>query len=136
MARGGKRTPRKPAAVSGPGALSARTDGGPGQMGVGLGYGENKAVNDLQSAAPVQSTGGGGQSAPRSGRGTSPMPQNGIFGPTDRPGEPLTAGIDYGPGPGAERQMLDDDPYLIARALLQVAPSPQLERLVARLARG
>lgn len=133
MARGGKRTPRKPAAVSGPGALSARTDGGPGQMGVGLGYGENKAVNDMQGAAPMQSS--GGSSSPQQG-GPSPMPANGVFGPTDRPGEPLTAGIDWGPGAGSQPPVLDEDPYLIARALLQVAPSPQLERMVARLARG
>jgi hypothetical protein len=51
---GGQRTPNDPAAaVSGPGALSARTDGGATQapqVAAGNGYGERKAMMDLQSA--------------------------------------------------------------------------------------
>lgn len=134
--RGGYREPSSPAAVSPPGSLSQRTDGGPsaGSYRVsGMDYGDNKAVNQQIQSAPMEPQGGGGPQ--RQGGAAGPGPQ-GIFGPTDRPDEPLTAGVDAGPGEGAPREFLAEDPYLMARALYQVAPSPQLERLMARLARG
>ena len=57
--RGGYRQPNKPAAVSGPGALSARTDGGAGSSTQpirripGQQYGEGKALVEQQQAAPL-----------------------------------------------------------------------------------
>lgn len=134
--RGGYRRPTNPAPASPPGALSQRTDGGPGQpirVAPGGDYGDRKALVSQQQAAPLASAGGGPQAAAPGGGALSPQ---GVFGPTNRPGEPVTAGVDAGPGPGATPPVLDDDPYLLARALLQVAPSPQLEQLVARLSRG
>ena len=137
--RGGYRRPSSPAAASGPGALSQRTDGGPSPDFVGLGYGENKAVNQQASSAPMAGRlpGGGGGQAQAGGppAARTPMGAEGVFGATNRPGEPVTAGVDWGPGTGAPPQVLEDDPYLLARALLRVAPSPQLEALVARLSR-
>lgn len=89
---GGPRTPNSPAAASPPGALSQRTDGGATQapqVAPGNGYGERKAMLDLQGSAPMQ---GGGLS-----RDMLPP----LDAPTDRPGEPVTAGADAGPGIGA-----------------------------------
>ena len=106
---GGKRTPRNPAPVSGPGKLSRRTDGGPAQVNTemtGMGYGENQDFNDMQSSAPMAASGGGvGAKAP-----TGPPPSGGVpsnsplFSESRRPEEPVTAGASFGPGAGASKQ--------------------------------
>ena len=57
--RGGYRQPSKPAAVSGPGSLSQRTDGGAGNSKQpirripGVAYGEQKGLSEQQAAAPL-----------------------------------------------------------------------------------
>lgn len=140
MARGGRRTPRNPAPVSGPGALSQRTDGGPGQpirVAPGGDFGERKALVDQQRAAPLASQGSPG-AAGQAPRPVTPIGPEGIFGGTDRPGEPITAGIDFGPGPGAAPgPLLPDDPNLLLRAIVaQVGPHPDLVRLLNRSGRG
>ena len=56
MEQGGYRKPNNPAPVSGPGALSQRTDGGPTQPATyisGLPQGEGQATYDQQVAAPM-----------------------------------------------------------------------------------
>ena len=105
---GGKRTPRNPAPVSGPGKLSRRTDGGPAQVNAqmtGMGYGENKDFMQIQEGASMAAS-------PRS-RGAAQAPQgnpmgaigggNPLFSETQRPDEPVTAGANFGPGAGASR---------------------------------
>jgi len=141
--RGGYQRPSKPAAVSGPGALSARTDGRvPTPPVTGLPYGQNQALQAQQSAAPLSAPapgGGGAGSAPApttSPAGPPRMGPAGAFSPTQRPGEPLTAGVDWGAGPGAPPKALPDDAYMAARALYAVSPTPELERLIARLSRA
>jgi len=99
---GGRRTPRNPAPVSGPGRMSQRTDGGPQQVQAemtGMPYGENAEFNMLQSEAPMSaspsarpSRGGKGAAG-----GSSMAP---LFSQTQRPDEPLTAGAPFGPGDG------------------------------------
>lgn len=103
---GGKRTPRNPAPVSGPGRMSRRTDGGPQQTTVpmtGMGYGENADFNEMQSAAPLAAAPAVSNTRARS---TSPTGQRAaatpLFAPTQRPEEPITAGAPFGPGPGPE----------------------------------
>ena len=136
--RGGYQAPQRPAPVSGPGALSRRTDGGPGQpvrVASGGDYGDRTALVEQQKAAPLAATGGG--SSPRavpSGGGIHP---GGIFGPTDHPAEPLTAGIDTGPGPGAPPSpaalLPPEDPNMLLRAIVAtVGPHPDLLRLLNR----
>lgn len=63
MARGGYRQPNNPAPVSGPGMLSARTDGGaiegmsqPVQQYTGGTYGQNKELRDQQNAESMYAT--------------------------------------------------------------------------------
>ena len=95
MAQGGYQKPSRPAPVSGPGALSRRTDGGgtgqPQQRLANAGYGEQKAFGEIQAGAPMAQ-------AQR-----PPMPQVTPIGvPTMRPDEPITAGAPVGPGPGPE----------------------------------
>lgn len=92
---GGYRRPANPAPVSGPGALSRRTDGGPGSSQPirdlpNAKYGENAAFRDAQQAAPMAAGGGVDLS------GLVPM-----GAPTTRPEEPITAGLPFGPGAGS-----------------------------------
>ena len=88
------RTPSNPAPVSGPGALSQRTDGGPTQAATymsGLPYGQGQQNYDNQVAAPMAG---------------NPIPQmempTPLTAPTSRPNEPITAGVNIGDGPGSE----------------------------------
>lgn len=91
---GGYQAPANPAPVSGPGALSQRTDGGPSQPRMQLpdaAYGEQAAFQEAQGAAPM---------AADPGMPSGP-PVPGLMGPTARPDEPLTAGVPVGPGPNS-----------------------------------
>lgn len=109
---GGHRTPNNPAPASGPGRLSKRTDGGPGQKlmaPTGMDYGQHKALMDQErtsamSQAPTPPTlsipqnsdpgsSGGGNAAP----GFTPLDA-----PSQRPDEPVSHGAALGPGAGAE----------------------------------
>jgi hypothetical protein len=85
---GGYRAPSNPAPVSGPGALSKRTDT-PELRVSGLGYGENGAVNAAAASIPD----GSAPAAPA----PAIVP---LTAPTSRPNEPITAGAPFGPGPG------------------------------------
>jgi hypothetical protein len=97
MASGGYRQPSNPAPVSGPGALSQRTDGGategltqPQQTYTGMPYGQNKSVNEQQASAPMAGN-------------PMPMPElTPLTAPTMRPNEAITSGINRGEGPGTE----------------------------------
>jgi hypothetical protein len=96
MARGGYRKPNNPAPVSGPGALSRRTDGGAGskqamkEIRTGK-YGESKALMEQQQGAPMA-----GNPAP-SPRMAAP-PVTSLMEPTQRPDEPVTQGMPFGAG--------------------------------------
>ena len=117
MAQGGYRKPENPAPVSGPGALSQRTDGGPTQPAKyisGLPYGEGQATYDQQTAAPMARN-----NSPQS---TMQLPEpTPLMAPTQRPDEPVTAGIDIGPGAGSE--VMADRPnqsYTLTQTLQQL----------------
>lgn len=93
--RGGYRKPNNPAVVSGPGALSQRTDGSPSQPATyisGLPYGQGQATYDQQTAAPMAVN-------PLAEVQSDVTP---ITAFTQRSNEPITAGIDMGAGPGSE----------------------------------
>lgn len=110
MAGGGYRKPNNPAPVSGPAQLSQRTDGGPGQAVRALPdakYGENAAFVSQEQGAPLASSPETPSPPPPSGPppdqaapAPGPPPLAGFNAPTDRPGEPVTAGSPLGPGPG------------------------------------
>jgi hypothetical protein len=82
---------------SGPGPFSKRTDRQGAKQLPNAAYGEQKEFQDMQAGAPMAKT------------PTPQMPQiNPMAGivpltaPTQRPDEPVTAGVDAGPGPGRE----------------------------------
>lgn len=96
--QGGYRKPENPAPMSGPGALSQRTDGGPAQGAKyisGLPYGQGQETYNQQTAAPMAAA------EPAPAAPTLP-PMLSLNDPTQRPDEPLTAGLDIGEGPGSE----------------------------------
>lgn len=84
--------------VSGPGKFAKRTDlqYQPDQYGAGVEYAANKAgaplakaqKNPMLSQAPVVPTG-------------AESPVTGLYDKTSRPDEPITNGIDLGPGAGS-----------------------------------
>lgn len=131
MARGGYKRPNNPAPVSGPGALSQRTDGGAtegftqGQATyTGLPYGQNKEINQQQSQAPMSAA--------------SIMPDmTSLDMPTMRPDEPVTSGINMGAGPGREAmgQLPNRGPSLIdtIKQLTQFDPSGDAELVYRQL---
>jgi hypothetical protein len=132
MARGGYRQPNNPAPVSGPGALSQRTDGGategmtqPQQDYTGFAYGENKGLSDQQGGAPMAG---------------NPFPMQemvSLTAPTQRPDEPVTSGINRGDGPGTEvmRGMPNQTPSLVdtIKHLTQFDPSGDAELIYRSL---
>lgn len=100
--RGGYRQPGNPAPVSGPGALSKRTDGPQGGGGQpirvpsGGAYGARQELENLQQAAPLSESPSGADAA---------MPQGDItagligFGEaSQQPDVPITAGAALGAG--------------------------------------
>jgi hypothetical protein len=89
------------AGVSGPGKFSKRTDGlsfESTEYGSGVENAANKAGAPLAKTADVQPTS-------RSEMGMAPSqmgPVTPLYAPSQRPDEPITAGIAMGPGPGPE----------------------------------
>lgn len=104
---GGKRRPRNPAQISGPGKMSRRTDGGPQQVQAkmtGMAYGENKDFQDIQSSAPMSASSNVPKpSAARVQQASVPQATP-LFSQTNKPDEPITAGASVGPGPGPAAQ--------------------------------
>lgn len=94
----------------------------------GVAYGEQQALTEQQQAAPLpKATTPQAQSvAPR-----RPMPQMDIFAETQRPSEPVTAGLPFGPGVGPT-EPIADDPDMLLRAIYSVYPDPLLLRLLRK----
>jgi hypothetical protein len=97
---GGYRKPSNPAAVSGPGSLSRRTDGNQPVMSLpNAKYGEQSAFQSAQAGAPLAQAQTPGATTPAPGAGPALTP---LDAPTERPNEPVTAGAAVGPGVGPE----------------------------------
>lgn len=98
MARGGYRKPSNPAPVSGPGAHSARTDGGVAKMDLpDAEYGEARDFEQIQGGASMNRA--GGLSAPPTG--PQPIQVTPINAPSEWPDVPITDGADFGGGRGS-----------------------------------
>lgn len=109
--------------------------GGAGQSGTqparyisGLGYGEGQATMAQQQAAPM--------AGPTKSKAASPLagmmaPLTPLTAPTERPDEPLTAGMDFGPGPGSEALNLPRERSLseILAAMVDIDPTGEVQDL-------
>jgi len=127
------------AEVSGPGKQSKRTDLGvlkqttkpiestqPAQSYTGGAYGNNKSMAMQQSAAPLAG---------------NPMPEMpplvGLDAPTQFPNEPLSAGANYGEGPGLDTSYLQGmaapSPASVIYKLMQFDTTGKYEALYNKL---
>lgn len=99
---GGYKKPNNPAPVSGPGALSQRTDGGPTQAAKympGLEQGQGQINMANQMAAPLAGT-----VSPVDTASLMPAlpPLTPLTAATERPQEPQSLGMPFGNTPGLE----------------------------------
>lgn len=130
---GGYRKPANPASVSGPGALSQRTDGGPGAKAAAVklpdaGYGEQKNFQDIQSGAPIGKAGAATSGGQAPTPATPPPP---LDAPSGRPGEPVTNGAASGAGLGQESLGLFDPDNMAANDVQYLMRYlPQLQYMV------
>ena len=63
-------------------------------------YGKQKALTEQQQAAPLPKA-----TTPQAQPMRRRMPEVDIFAPTQRPSEPVTSGLPFGAGPGAEESL-------------------------------
>lgn len=114
---------------SGPGPFSKRTDRQGAKQLPNAEYGEQQQFQSIQAAAPMAKA------------GQAPAPRNPLAdivplnAPTRRPTEPITAGVDAGPGPGREilglKSPIDSEVEDLSKVakymplLIQFADSPQ-----------
>jgi hypothetical protein len=111
--------------VSGPGKFSARTDLPPSSS-----YGDGVQTAEIAGGAPLASTpdvrGATNTELRAAGRqGAASMQQTPItplFAPTQRPDEPITAGIDMGPGAGSSALMMRKSSQKLSDALVKMLP--------------
>lgn len=92
------------AGVSGPGSYSKRTDVGTPELKMGsIAYGEGVETAEIKSGAPLSSTPDTRPtpaSEVRAAAASASAP--GLYDPTSRQSEPVTAGIDRGDGVGSK----------------------------------
>lgn len=116
----------------------------PVQVAAGGAYGTRTMLEQQQQAAPITAQSATpGQGAPVTPVDAAqvaldhPAPRGiPLSAPTNYPGEPLTAGIDFGPGPGANplgiTAQLPNGTQSVAgllAALTSTNPSPELQQL-------
>lgn len=126
MPSGGYRQPANPAPVSGPGALSRRTDGpqGGGSQPVrapsGGKYGDRQALEQMQQAAPLSASPGGDVGAPQPADISADVV--GLDAPSQMPDTPVTDGAALGDGAGTEALSLPNEPDQDLRRLVAYLP--------------
>jgi hypothetical protein len=100
--------------VSGIGSMSERTDlnvsSQPARYISGLPQGQGQATYDQQTAAPMAAV-----------NDVAMVPITQITAPTARPNEPITAGVDFGAGPGSEAINLPNTQPTVLSVLRQIA---------------
>ena len=108
------------AGPAGPGKFSTRTDNL--QMG-STAYGEGVETQAIKSGAPLSKTADVRPARAgdvREAAGQSPLTE--LYAPSERPNEPITAGIDMGAGPGANALMMQKSTIKLSDSLAQLLP--------------
>lgn len=108
------------AGVSGPGKFSVRSD----KLNMGsTGYGEGVETAAIKSGAPLGVTPDVRPQAPSKFREElTQAPVTELFAETTRPGEPITAGIDLGPGAPAKALMMQKSITKTSDTLAKMLP--------------
>lgn len=119
------------AGASGPGKFSKRTDL-PSAY-----YGEGVETAAIKSGAPLATTASATASSAPS---VAPAPVTPLFAPSQRPDEPITAGVAVGAGPGPEALAMAKSAEKLSDTLAKMLPydeTGEVEILYQRaLARG
>jgi len=112
--------------------------GGNGQSGTqaaryipGMAYGQGQETMQQQQGAPMAGP------TPRNGRSGAAMPTptespiTPLTAPTERPNEPITSGVDFGPGAGSEALNLPRERSLseILASMLDIDPTGEVKEL-------
>jgi len=108
------------AGPAGPGKFSTRTDNL--QMG-STAYGEGVETQAIKSGAPLSKT--KDVRPARSGdvrEAAAQAPVTELYAPTQRPSEPITAGIDRGAGPGSSALMMQKSNVKTSDTLAKMLP--------------
>jgi hypothetical protein len=98
-----------------------------------LPYGQAQALAELLAAVPDEDESDYQPSSPA---------ERFLYSPTDRPDEPITAGLPFGPGPDVSRYALEDDRSFRERLAQTIEahvprhPSRDMRRFLARLRSG
>lgn len=85
------------AGKAGPGKFSVREDLPPSKE-----YGERKQMQEIMQGAPTGTTGAAAEPIRKAATQVTPL-----FAPTQRPDEPITAGVDFGPGVDSSALMMN-----------------------------
>lgn len=104
------------AGKAGPGKFSVREDLPPSTA-----YGERKQMQEIMGGAPTATT--RGVADPKLGRPANPMSDiTPLYAPTQKPDEPITAGITRGAGPGPEALGVNMPTQKLSDALAKMLP--------------
>lgn len=139
MPRGGRRTGTPGKTYSNRQDLNSnRSNVVPMMAAKGQQYGANKAQMDAQRAIPVAPPPAPATAPPVGpvgpGAATAPGPTLTPLGaPTQRPGEPVTAGVPVGPGPNGIATPGADDLRLRLGAMYQAFPTEEIRQLIEML---
>src|SRR5690606_31741079 len=125
---GGARTPTNPAVVSGPGQLSRRTDGQTQARFTGGDYGDAQDLAQIQGGARMGAAGARSQGAP--GAMAPPVSVTPFDAVSTEPGEPVTAGAQFGDGPGPEMLGLPMSDAQEGRADVQALGAGQRQAII------
>ena len=108
------------AGVSGPGKYAVRTD----KLSMGsTSYGEGVDTAAIKSGAPLSTTPDQRPMPAAEVRDAAMQaPVTELYAPTSRPNEPITAGIDMGPGAGASSLMMSKSTVKLSDTLAQMLP--------------
>jgi hypothetical protein len=107
------------AGPAGPGKYSTRTDNL--QMG-SIAYGEGVETAAIKSGAPLAKTGDVKGMPSSEVRSAAQGPVTPLYAPTQRPDEPITSGIDRGPGVGSDALMMTQSTEKLSDTLAKLLP--------------
>lgn len=111
--------------------------GGAGQSGTqapryisGMAYGQGQETMQQQQSAPMAGPTPATQSSALAGLTAMP-PVTPLTAPTERPSEPLTAGMDFGAGPGSEALNLPRERTLseVLASMIEIDPTGEVRDL-------
>lgn len=105
--------------ISGPGKFAKRTD----LEYESQAYGDGAAYDAAKAGAPLAKTPDvRGATATEINQAVGQEPVTSLYAPTSRPDEPITAGIDMGPGVGSSALMMAKSSEKLSNILAQMLP--------------